>query len=138
MELLLRQSCAKTFLGKTGTLRIRHEQWTGEVVFERGEVVAATLGDEQGMAALEAIALALPVGEFQFGEAEPGQRTIADRNLSLSPPALQSFLDGLQRQRPGAPAVAITPTTVPFTIRTFVGMRCPRDEQDAELPPGSR
>ena len=35
-------------LGKSGTLRISHDRWSGEVVFERGQAVAAKFGSERG------------------------------------------------------------------------------------------
>ncbi|MDQ3702613.1 MAG: DUF4388 domain-containing protein [Chloroflexota bacterium] len=60
-----------------GRLLVADDVWGGEVAFDQGEVVAATFGAEQGLAALEAIALALPNGEFRFtGGPPPGGRDI--------------------------------------------------------------
>ena len=85
-------------LGKSGTLRISHHQWSGEVVYDRGEVVGAAMGAERGLAALDAIALALPEGEFAFVDAPPGSPPEGGREVSLSPPALQARLDELLGQ----------------------------------------
>jgi hypothetical protein len=59
-------------LGQSGLLRIRHRRLSGEVHLRAGQVVGAVLGAEEGVAALEGIALVLPDGEFRFQEdAEP-------------------------------------------------------------------
>jgi len=61
-----------TDLGHSGLLRIRRRRLSGEVHFEDGRIVGAILGDDDGVAALEGIALVLADGSFRFQEhAEP-------------------------------------------------------------------
>src|ERR671923_2124972 len=64
-------------LRRTGCLRLTQGRWTGEVYFDRGQVVAAAFGAEQGPPALAAILLALGQGQFAFAEgAPPPARTV--------------------------------------------------------------
>ena len=104
-------------LGKSGTLRISHHQWSGEVVYDRGEVVGAAMGAERGLAALDAIALALPEGEFAFVDAPPGSPPEGGREVSLSPPALQARLDELLGQPAAGADILLTPATVPSVVQ---------------------
>ncbi|HEX2514084.1 MAG TPA: hypothetical protein VH257_05210, partial [Chloroflexota bacterium] len=123
-------------LGKSGTLRISHQQWSGEVVYDRGKVVGAAMGAERGLAALDAIALALPEGEFAFVDAppgpppgsserserpgkgwSPGASPEGEREVSLSPPALRARLDELLGQPAGGADILLTPATVPSVVQ---------------------
>jgi hypothetical protein len=104
-------------LGKSGTLRISHHEWSGAVVYDRGDVVGAAMGAERGLAALDAIALALPAGEFAFVDAPPGSPPQGEREVSLSPPALQARLDALLGPPGAGPDVLFTPGTVPFVVQ---------------------
>lgn len=52
--------------GATGRVRIVAEGWSGEIVFQRGQIVSATLADESGRAALESMSLALFDGEVHY------------------------------------------------------------------------
>jgi MFS family permease len=59
-------------LRQTGLLLIRRRRLSGEVHFQHGRIAAAVLGEEDGIAALEGIALVLADGDFRFQEhAEP-------------------------------------------------------------------
>src|SRR3954452_12068629 len=104
-------------LGKSGALRITHDRWSGEVVFERGQVMAAKFGPERGLAALDAIALALPEGEFSFAEAAEGAAP-PEKTITLTPQELLAHLDELLGQRgTGGPDAVLTPATVPFVLQ---------------------
>jgi signal peptidase I len=58
-------------LGKTGDLLVSQGNWTAQLSFERGQLTASTVADEQGLAALEFIALFMQAGEFEFFESPP-------------------------------------------------------------------
>jgi len=59
-------------LRQSGLLLIRRRRLTGEVHFQEGRIAAAVLGEEEGVAALEGIALVMGDGDFRFQEhAEP-------------------------------------------------------------------
>src|ERR1700730_6100227 len=53
-------------LRSTGRLQVTHAEWAGEIVLREGQIMDARLGAERGRVALEAIALAIPDGEFSF------------------------------------------------------------------------
>ena len=53
-----------TGLKKTGCLRVTHGDWHGEIFFEDGRVIGASLGSRVGLAALDALVQALPTGAF--------------------------------------------------------------------------
>src|SRR5262245_25323849 len=110
-------------LGKSGTLRISHDRWAGEVVFDRGEVVGAKLGSERGLAALDAIGLALPDGEFAFADATPGTVPPEAHNVDLPAKSLLAHLDELLGQRAGD--AVLTPATVPFVAQGAAGSAAP-------------
>jgi hypothetical protein len=99
-------------LAKTGTLRVSHDRWMGEVAFERGTVVGASFEAERGLAALDAIALALPTGDFVFADAPAEGVPAGARNIDLSREALQDHLDDLLRQRGDDALGRLLPSTV--------------------------
>lgn len=103
-------------LRKSGTLRLVYDGWSGEVIFDRGEVVDAAFGAERGLAALDALALALPVGTFSFVEGPAESVPPEARTIDLSPQALQAHLEGVLESGSGAPAPALTPVTVPLLV----------------------
>lgn len=103
-------------LGKSGTLRLSHDRWWGEVILDRGEVVGAAFGAEQGLAALDAIALAFPVGTFNFVDAPAGSVPVAARNVDLPAPALQARLEEMLGGRGDAPALGFTLAAVPQVV----------------------
>lgn len=85
--------------GKTGCLRFSSAEWTAELAFDRGEAVAASFGDASGLAALEALALALPRARYTFVE---GRELPGERNLASTPAALRLFLEQLAELRRSA------------------------------------
>lgn len=103
-------------LGKSGTLRLAHDRWWGEVIIDRGEVVGAAFGAEQGLAALDAIALAFPVGTFNFVDAPPGSVPVAERNVDLPAPALLARLEETLGGRGASPALGFTLAAVPQVV----------------------
>src|SRR5215211_5045051 len=68
----------------TGRLQITQDRWMGAVYFAHGQIVAAALGAEQGLPALEALLLALPDGRYTFHEGVPAPAS----NIELAVPAL--------------------------------------------------
>src|SRR5919206_2856544 len=79
-------------LDKTGCLRIAHQDWQGNVFFDGGRLVSASLGSKHGLAALDALVQALPGGSFSF---DSDARPPAEPNLQLSQATLQAHLDEL-------------------------------------------
>lgn len=84
-----------TSVGTTGRLAIFEGDLHGRLELDRGALVGAVLGHEQGLPALEAIALALGGARFQLIEMndEP------ERNLALSREDLAEELEQLMRER---------------------------------------
>jgi Domain of unknown function (DUF4388) len=65
-------------LGKSGRLCLTRDGWQGEVVFDRGRVLAAAVGDEHGLAALEFLVLAFVEGDFAFSPETPSGAYIGE------------------------------------------------------------
>jgi len=87
--------------GQTGGLRVSHGRWSAHVYFDRGRPVGASFGDARGLAALEALALALPHGKFEFIQDGPrGAHDLVGDSATLT-----AFLDRLRalRERLGLP-----------------------------------
>ena len=101
-------------LNKTGWLRVGHEDWRGDVFFDQGSVVFATLGSRQGLPALEALVQSLPEVQFTFSSALPPPSTW---NVDLYPEALQARLDELAARavsgQPSLPSLLAVPRLVP-------------------------
>jgi hypothetical protein len=83
-----------TGLEKTGALKVVHGDWQGAVFFEAGLVVGASLGPRRGLAALDAIVLAMPGGDFNF---DVVSRLHSQADIELSTEALHRHLDDLLR-----------------------------------------
>ncbi len=81
-------------LQKSGRLRLTQDRWSGSLEFDRGNLVAAALGDERGCAALDALALLFPDARFAFAE---GASTEGG-NVDLSSQALHDHLEELSGQ----------------------------------------
>src|SRR5262249_15284223 len=79
----------------TGRLRMRRDDWTGEIVLREGQIVGASLGAERGRAALEAIALALPDGDFDFVDGPVNE----DGLTLVAEPERAAYLDRLNAER---------------------------------------
>jgi hypothetical protein len=77
---------------QTGSLSVSHGRWTARVEFDRGRPVGASFGDARGLAALEALALALPHGRFVFGAG--GSR--GNHDLVGDPATIGAFLERLR------------------------------------------
>src|SRR5579859_4252978 len=59
-----------TSVGCTGRLQLTQDQWTGNLVFRGGQIVAATSpGTETGQAALEGIAIGILEGDLTYVDA---------------------------------------------------------------------
>ncbi|HEX2324451.1 MAG TPA: DUF4388 domain-containing protein, partial [Chloroflexota bacterium] len=82
-------------LRSSGLLLVADDSWGGEVGFDEGRVVAAAFGAERGLAALEAIALALPRGEFRFA----GGAIPEGRDVDLPPEDLERYLTSLAEEQ---------------------------------------
>jgi hypothetical protein len=82
-------------LRSSGRLLVADDSWGGEVGFDEGRVVAAAFGAERGLAALEAIALALPRGEFRFA----GGAVPEGRDADLPPEDLERYLTSLAEEQ---------------------------------------
>jgi hypothetical protein len=81
-----------TELEKTGSLRILHDDWQGEILFEAGQLTSASLGSRYGLAALDALVQALPGASFTF---DTSSQASSAPNIDLNPKALQTHLDEL-------------------------------------------
>ena len=106
---IVRFLCA---LNKTGCLRIAQGEWHGELFFDAGQVTGACLGSRTGLPALEALVQLLPNGQFAF---EVVSHADVEPNISLSPEALQAYLEDLaasKQDRPGLPALDAVPLLV--------------------------
>ncbi len=99
-------------LHATGCLKVSLDEWVGEIVFERGQVIAASVGSQSGRDALTTILLALSDGQFAFYDAPPS----AQRDIDMGADELAVYLDtvatlgGVARRTPrslaGAPGRA--------------------------------
>src|SRR4051812_26861487 len=93
---------------RTGTLHIAQADWSGYLGVVDGRLVAATIGQEHGLAALELIALTLAHGNFAFRDG-PVQ---VEHNVDLTAEQVRSRLEALQARtsRPGqAPLLRSVP-----------------------------
>jgi Domain of unknown function (DUF4388) len=81
-----------TGLKKTGCLRLVHQDWQGEIVFEAGQLTGASLGSRHGLSALDALVEVLPGGSFTFDTSAQGSGV---PSIELSPEALRTHLDEL-------------------------------------------
>jgi hypothetical protein len=78
-------------LGQSGQLRIARGRWGAQLAFDRGQLVAAAIGEERGPGVLEAIVLALSDGEFTFTEGAPP----AADNMDADATSLQVRVEAL-------------------------------------------
>ncbi len=96
-------------LRETGVLRLSEGAWNGELAFDEGTLISATLGTTRGLDALTACVLMLGNSEFQFVEAT----TDVDRNISLSTDQLRRHLEQLPatsgEQHPPVPSLDVVP-----------------------------
>ena len=58
-------------LGKTGEVVVSRSNWIGQLSLDRGRLTAGKVEHEQGLAALEFIALYMQAGEFEFFDGPP-------------------------------------------------------------------
>src|SRR5919198_880678 len=84
-------------LQKSGCLRITHERWTAEVYFDHGQAMAASCGAERGLAALDAVVLALSRGQFTFTEGG----LLPERTVELTTEQLAAHLERVAAQHAG-------------------------------------
>src|SRR5262249_15144901 len=96
--------------GKTGALRISHENWRGEVYFDGGLVVGAALGSRRGVSALDGLMRALPGGRFVF---DSDARLEGAPNIEFSREQLFDHLDGSDNSGPPLPSLDSVPHVVP-------------------------
>src|SRR5438105_3642122 len=82
-------------LGSSGRLRVAHDGWTGELLLRDGHIVAASLGNERGRAALESIAMALSSGDFSFID----EVVSPDEPVLLKAADRAAYLDRLMAER---------------------------------------
>ena len=102
-----------TGLNKTGCLGVAHGDWRGEVFFEGGRVIGASLGSCTGLPALDALVQALPTGTFEF---DPSWRPDTGSTIQMSREDLALRLDELEsagaRSRPRLPSIDLVPALV--------------------------
>jgi hypothetical protein len=104
------------FLGglrKSGTLRLWQGGWTGEIGFDGGRVVTASLGPERGLAALEGLLLLSAGGRFSFQESAPP----TEQTIAMTAEELDAYLTGLAAHAAQLahliPSLAAIPVVVP-------------------------
>ena len=94
----------------SGALSLEEAPFTGRLTFDEGQVYGAKFGTEEGMAALEAIALTLGPGRFSFTSASPEPEL---RNLDLDGETVIRELDRLgieaERYRRIMPPLSLVP-----------------------------
>ena len=96
-------------LGKSGTLHVAGERWSGALGFDHGRLVHAACGDTRGQAALESLVLGLRSGTFAFSEgAAPDQG-----NLACSPDELAALLASLTASQAAVTAAVPSLAAVP-------------------------
>ncbi|HYW86639.1 MAG TPA: DUF4388 domain-containing protein [Chloroflexota bacterium] len=78
-------------LRETGVLRLNDGDWRGDLAFEDGVLIAASLGTSRGLDALAACVLMLGTSDFSFVEAS----TAVERNIHLEGVQLRQYLDQL-------------------------------------------
>jgi len=78
-------------LRETGVLRLNDGDWRGDLAFEDGVLIAASLGTSRGLDALAACVLMLGTSDFRFVEAS----TAVERNIHLEGVQLRQYLDQL-------------------------------------------
>jgi MFS family permease len=88
LEPLLRFLCS---IGKTGNMQLSRDGWSGRLSLDTGRLVAASFGNERGLAALDAILLVLSEANFTFAEntspINPSEDFVIDvEELSSRPP----------------------------------------------------
>ena len=102
-----------TGLNKTGCLGVAHGDWRGEVFFEGGRVIGASLGSCTGLPALDALVQALPTGTFEF---DSSWRPDTGSTIHMSREDLALRLDELEsagaRSRPRLPSMDLVPALV--------------------------
>ncbi len=101
-------------LQKAGCLRITHQDWRGEIQFDAGQIVSASIGSRKGLAALDALILALPGASFVFDDKA---RLEGESNVLLTQEALHAHLDELAQRTanggPMLPSLDAVPQLVP-------------------------
>jgi ATP-binding cassette, subfamily B, bacterial len=106
-------------LGRSGRLWIGPGPWLGEISFDRGRIIAAAVGQERGLVALEFIVLALPTAAFAFVDGPPH----GERNIDVDGPELHARLEELasvgMRLLPGGPVPLAVPRVVPARDRVW-------------------
>ena len=102
-----------TGLKKTGCLRVRHGDWHGEIFFEDGRVIGASLGSRTGLAALDALVQALPAGAFEF---DASWRPESEPTIQMSQQVFEAHLNELElhgaQTSPRLPPVDAVPTLI--------------------------
>ena len=102
-----------TGLKKTGCLHVTHGDWHGEIFFEDGRVIGASLGSRTGLAAVDALVQALPTGAFEF---DSSWRPETGSTIQMSQAVFEAHLNELDsrgaRTNPRLPPVDAVPTLV--------------------------
>src|SRR5438105_385752 len=104
------------FLGglkKSGSLRLSQQEWRAEIFFDAGEVIEASFGSRNGIAALDAAIETLPRASFEF---DPQARPIGDPSIRLSREALQMHLNELTARAARGERSLPLPNAVPQQI----------------------
>jgi Domain of unknown function (DUF4388) len=101
-----------TSVAGNGRLIVRDAELSGRLDIEDGVLVGAVFEHEQGTPALEAIALALANGRFDFREANGP----IDHNLRLSADQLSEVLDRLNREQVALRAAVPSLSAVPHLM----------------------
>jgi hypothetical protein len=96
---LLQSTRLLSQLHATGCLRVSQDAWVGEIVFEGGRVIAASMGAQSGVTALTMVLLAMDGGQLAFcDESLPAQR-----NIDMGANELRAYLQmvgSLRRSQP--------------------------------------
>src|SRR5437764_12016477 len=99
----------------TGRLEVGHDYWAGTILFRSGQIVAASLGTETGLTALDGIVLGILEGDISYVD----ERISDDRDVLLTADRSTTYLTELsadrQRVRNAVPSLGLVPRLVDGT-----------------------
>jgi len=114
----------------TGLLRLIRQDWVGEIQVQRGRIVGARLGSEQGRAALDGIAIGLSRAHFSFDD-EP---VTIDGDAPLEEGSDVAYLEQLTAEAARVEELIPSWSATPRLIEAPLG---DHDDGQVLLPPSS-
>ncbi|HEX8967295.1 MAG TPA: DUF4388 domain-containing protein, partial [Chloroflexota bacterium] len=100
-------------LDRTGCLRVSQHDWQGQIYFQAGRVIGASLGSRTGLPALDALTESLPAATFVFDSQPP---TMPVPNIRIGRDALLAHLDDLATRVASGERTLPTVDAVPLLV----------------------